>query len=93
MLKYALLLNDPAMLQVNLAAIILNVIYLLFYCCYSQDLGKEVFKPLSIGVALVAVFMGYANVESEENLEFRFGLAVTVLMLLLIGSPLLDVVC
>ncbi|CAH0556042.1 unnamed protein product [Brassicogethes aeneus] len=90
-LKYAQILNDPAMLQVNVFAIILNSIYLMVYFAYSKDRVKEVWQPVSVGVAIAAVFLGYAAVESPANLEFRYGLAVTVLMLLLVASPLMDV--
>ncbi|XP_050498588.1 sugar transporter SWEET1 [Diabrotica virgifera virgifera] len=91
MLKLALLMNDAAMLQVNVAAIGLNVLYLAFYYYYSADKYNEVLKPGSVGVAIVAVFIGYSLVEAPELLEYRYSLVVTILMLALIGAPLLDV--
>lgn len=91
-MKYGLLLNDAAMFTVNSVAIVLNLIYTIFYYNYSENKQDEVFKPLSIGAALVAVFLGYAQFESPQNIEYRYGLILTILMLLLIGSPLLDVV-
>ncbi|XP_023029089.1 sugar transporter SWEET1 isoform X2 [Leptinotarsa decemlineata] len=90
MLKHAILLNDPAMLQVNVAAIILNIIYTSFYYVYSSEKYQEILKPLAIGVGMVAIFFGYAEIEDPRNLEYRYGLIVTLLMLLLIASPLLD---
>lgn len=88
MLEYGLILSDPAILQVNVVAIALNAIYILFYYQYSQDKYEEVLKPIGYSVALVAVLLGYSQVESPENLEFRYGMIVTVLLLALIGSPL-----
>lgn len=91
MLDYSMMLNDSAMLTVNLAAIILNVFYLLFYLVYSET-KSEVFKGLGYGSILVGVVLGYTQMENPSNLEYRYGLIVTVLMLILIGSPLLEVV-
>lgn len=91
-MKYGLLLNDAAMLTVNVVAIILNLIYTILYYNFSENKQEEIFKPLSIGAALVAVFLGYAQIESPQNIEYRYGLMLTILMLLLLGSPLLDVV-
>lgn len=90
MLKYSLILNDSAMLVVNLAAIFLNCIYLLFYFFYCTK-RQEVVKTLFIGAIITMVLLGYAQIESEELVEYRFGLIVTILMLTLIGSPLLEV--
>lgn len=91
-MRYGLLLNDAAMLTVNTVAIILNITYIIFYYNYSENKQEEIFKPLSIGVAIAAVFLGYAHIESPQNIEYRYGLILTILMLMLIGSPLLDVV-
>lgn len=92
MLKYGLLVNDSAMITVNVAAIFLNSIYSLFFYKYAADKYEDVLKPVAFGVATLAVFLGYAQLENPENLEYRFGLVLTLLMLALIGAPLLDVV-
>lgn len=91
MLKLALIMDDAAMLQVNVAALILNTLYVAFYCLYSKDRYNEVWKPFSIAVGMMAVFLGYASIEDPAQVEFRYSLLVTVLMLLLIGAPLMDV--
>lgn len=91
MLQYGIMLQDPAMFNVNMAAIILNAFYLLFYYSYTK-VKSEVIKSISIGVAVAAVFLAYARMENPDNVEYRFGLIVTVLMLALLGSPLLEVV-
>ncbi|KAJ8931702.1 hypothetical protein NQ314_015349 [Rhamnusium bicolor] len=91
MLKHGILLNDAAMLQVNVAAIFLNIIYTVFYYIFSPNKYEDVLKPLGVGSVIVATFLGYAELEDPNNLEYRYGLIVTVLMLLLLGSPLLDV--
>ncbi|KAK4876373.1 hypothetical protein RN001_012795 [Aquatica leii] len=90
MLKYSLILDDAAMLIVNLSAVVLNILYTAFYYIYSQDRNVEIFKPLSYGVALIACLLGYATWEDDTLLEHRYGLIVTILMLALIGSPLIE---
>jgi solute carrier family 50 protein (sugar transporter) len=91
MLKYGLLLQDDVMLVVNVTAIVLNAIYCAFYYLYSGDKWNELFKPLSVSMGLVAVLWGYCAWEDPTLLEFRYGLIVTILMLLLLGNPLLGV--
>lgn len=92
MLKYSQMLQDEAMLVVNVAAVILNVIYTAFYYVYSQDKSSEVHKPLTYGFTLAAVLLGYVSWEDPALVEYRFGFIVTVLMLLLMGSPLIELV-
>ncbi|CAH1979507.1 unnamed protein product [Acanthoscelides obtectus] len=90
-LKHGLILNDTAMLQVNTVGIILNLAYIGVYYHYSKDKYNEVLRPLGIAVAIVSVVIGYAHVESADKVEFRYGMVVTILMLMLLGAPLLDV--
>lgn len=92
MLKYGLLLNDSAMITVNVVAIFLNTLYSIWFYLYAEDKYNEVQKPIAAAVGLVAVLLGYAQVESSENIEYRFGMILTLLMLVLLGAPLMDVV-
>lgn len=92
MLQYGILLEDMAMLQVNTAAIVLNIAYTIFYYLYCTEKWNEIYKPSAFGAALVAVLVAYINYEDPSLVETRYGLIVTVLMLLLLGSPLLEVV-
>ena len=92
MLKYAFLLEDKAMFQVNTAAIILNLVYVFCYAIYSRNRKNEIVKPLAKGITLMGVLLGYARWEDSDVLEYRYGFIVTILMLLLLGSPLVDIV-
>lgn len=92
MLKYALILEDKAMFQVNVAAIILNFLYIAFYHLYSEEKWNEIYKPLSIGVGVLGVMFTYIEYEQVDLIEFRYGLIVTLLSLSLLGSPLLELV-
>ncbi|XP_030761751.1 sugar transporter SWEET1 [Sitophilus oryzae] len=89
-LKYGLLLSDSAMITVNVVAIVLNLAYSVFFYLYAEDKVGEFMKPAGIGAALTAVLLGYCEYEHPDYLEFRFGLILTVLMLALLGSPLID---
>ncbi|KAB0794360.1 hypothetical protein PPYR_11199 [Photinus pyralis] len=91
MLKYSIMLADKATIVVNLAAIILNALYLSFYYAYSENRPVEIYKPLSYGVALVAVLLAYTSWEDPTVVEYRYSIITTVLLLLLIGSPLFQV--
>jgi len=91
MLKYGLILNDAAMIKVNVAGILLNVIYAVFFYTYAVDKYEEVLKPTAFAAGIVAVLLGYVEIESSENIEQRFGLILTLLMLAFLGSPLLSV--
>ncbi|XP_075237337.1 sugar transporter SWEET1 [Lycorma delicatula] len=88
MLQHGLILNDPAMIPVNIFGFVLNFIYFLVYYSYSNE-RDSLHGKVSKGVALVAVLLGYVRWEYEENVEFRFGIIVTMLMLALVGAPLL----
>lgn len=80
------------MLQVNTFAIGLNILYSIFYYMYSRDKWNEVLKPMAIGIALDALLWGYCEWENPDLVETRYGFIVTVLMLLLLGSPLANTV-
>lgn len=92
MLQYSIMLEDLAMYRVNLAAILLNVGYIIFYYLYCSEKWHQIFKPSAFGALLVAVLLAYIGYEDPELIESRYGLIVTILMLCLLGSPLLELV-
>lgn len=92
MTAVTLMLDDSAMIVVNLAAIVLNAVYLVIYYAYSVNKNAEVHKPISGGIGLVAVLFGYISWEDPAVIEYRYSLIITLLMLGLIGAPLLEVV-
>ncbi|CAG9764119.1 unnamed protein product [Ceutorhynchus assimilis] len=89
-LQYGLILGDQTMVLVNIVAIFLNAVYTGFYYTKAEDKNGEVLKPMAYAVALVAMLIGYIRLESPNNVEFRFGLVLMILMLTLLGVPLLD---
>ncbi|XP_076384923.1 sugar transporter SWEET1 [Megalopta genalis] len=87
MLQYAFIVRDPAMVNVNVFGLLANVAYMAVYYYYSSQ-TKDTLALIGKATAFVAVFLAYAQVENPEKIEFRFGIIVTALLLLLIMSPL-----
>ncbi|XP_026277037.1 sugar transporter SWEET1 [Frankliniella occidentalis] len=85
--KYADLINDPGMYPVNIVGAVLNIAYLSCFYIYTNE-KTDVIK----GILKASVFFGsillYINLENPELVLFRFGIITTVLMLLLVASPL-----
>ncbi|KOC71289.1 Sugar transporter SWEET1 [Habropoda laboriosa] len=87
MLRYAWIVRDPAMININVFGLLTNVAYMSVYYYYSPQ-TKDTLALIGKVTAFVMVLLAYAQMENAENIEFRFGLIVTVLLMLLIGSPL-----
>lgn len=84
-------IRDPAMIKVNFIGFALSVIYCLIYYHYTPNTDKtKVWGQLGIGGALIVSILAYAQYEDPKLVEFRFGLILTVLLLGLVGSPLLN---
>ncbi|XP_062554529.1 sugar transporter SWEET1-like [Armigeres subalbatus] len=87
--QHALLMNDPAMIRANVIGLGISVVYAVFFYLYTPRQSKGAFwKQTGISGAVVAVLLGYAQIENPDVVEDRFGFIVTILMLLLIGQPL-----
>lgn len=87
MLRYALILGDPTMININVFGLVTNAIYMLVYYYYAPN-TKDILALIGKAVVFVGIFLGYTQVEHPENLEFRFGIIITILFLLLVASPL-----
>ncbi|KAE8573075.1 sugar transporter SWEET1 [Halyomorpha halys] len=92
MLQHGLILNDMAMIPVNIFAFVLNLIYLSIFYKYHDD-KSGLLMLLGKVLAGAAVMVGYAQIEQRidaARLEFYYGLIVTLLMFALIGAPLFN---
>lgn len=89
MLQYSNILNDPAMTTVNIVGLSFNIAYLLCYYIYCQQ-KKELQIQILYTTAFVGAMIAYVGWESPDVLEFRYGIIITALLMLLIGSPLLS---
>ncbi|KAJ9589595.1 hypothetical protein L9F63_017180, partial [Diploptera punctata] len=87
MLQYSQMLDDPAMTRVNIVGFVLNLLYLICYYIYSQE-KKDVQGQVFYMTVFVSSLIAYTYWEATEVVEFRYGFILTVLMMLLIASPL-----
>lgn len=91
--KYATILNDLAMLRVNVFGLLLNIIYVTVYYYYTPGQNKTtVWAQIGLSGALSAIAIGYAHYEHPDLIEFRFGMVMTVFLFALVGSPFLSLV-
>ncbi|XP_063227910.1 sugar transporter SWEET1-like [Bacillus rossius redtenbacheri] len=89
MLKYADMLQDGVMMNVNLTGLALNAAYLIVYYLYCHEKGalwSQVFKAM-VAVGLV---LAYAVLDNPVRAEFWLGMIITAFMFALIASPLLS---
>ncbi|XP_036148518.1 uncharacterized protein LOC105838908 isoform X2 [Monomorium pharaonis] len=87
MLRYAWMLDDSNMINVNIFGLLTNVIYMIIYYHYAPN-TKEVIILIYKLIIFVVIFLVYAQIEHPANIEYRFGIVVTVFLLLLIAAPL-----
>ncbi|XP_055610676.1 sugar transporter SWEET1-like [Uranotaenia lowii] len=88
-LQHALLMNDPAMIQANVVGMGISVIYTVFFFFYTPRASQgDFWKAIGMSGALTAALLVYAKYEDPALVEDRFGLIVTVLLLMLIAQPL-----
>lgn len=90
MLRHGYLLEDPTMTVVNVAALILNSVYLFIFFTYTNDKGSLV-KNFLKTVAGSALIISYTVLDWSPNRVLAvYGSIVTLVMLILVGAPLRD---
>ncbi|XP_020288191.1 sugar transporter SWEET1 [Pseudomyrmex gracilis] len=87
MLRYAWMVDDINMKVVNIFGFLVNIVYMAVYYYYTPN-TRKLLKQVSKVSMFVTILLAYAQVEDPEVVEHRFGIVVTVLLLLLIASPL-----
>ncbi|OAD55537.1 Sugar transporter SWEET1 [Eufriesea mexicana] len=88
MLQYAWIVRDPAMINVNVFGLLTNTVYMAIYYYYSPQ-TKDTLALIGKATIFVMVFLVYAQMESPEKIEYRYGLIVTILFFFLMASPLI----
>ncbi|XP_008554953.1 sugar transporter SWEET1 [Microplitis demolitor] len=89
MFQYAFILNDPAMIKVNMFGLTTSILYVTVFYLYSPN-KTAMMKLIAKTLGLASIFLAYAKFENPEYIEFRYGLLTTVLLLMLIGTPLMN---
>lgn len=70
---------------------ILSTLFSIWYVYYTSKESKAaVWNKIYIGAGITAAVIAYARYEDPKNIEFRFGLLITVFMFAMVGAPLLD---
>ena len=69
--------------------LLLILFLLLYYSCFLQ---KELQTQVIYTTAFIGALLAYVQLESAEVVEFRFGIILTILMMLLIASPFMSLV-
>lgn len=92
-IRFGLILNDLITCRVGLIGAILNVGYICCFLYYSNDKNKsQALTKIGYGAALVVAILAYTFIENPNDMPLRFGLLFTVLIFLVVGSPLLGLV-
>lgn len=92
-LQNSLLMNDLAMIRANVVGLGISVIYTAFFYLYTPRQSKgDFWKQLGMAGAVTMAILAYAKIENAELVEYRFGLIITVMLLLLIAQPLFGLV-
>lgn len=90
-LKFASVIEDDAMIKVNLLGFGLNVIYSCVFYFYTPPKDKnKLWAQIGLAGLLSAICVVYCEYEDPKKLEFRLGLIVTAWLIILVGSPFLS---
>lgn len=88
--QFGQMLMDDAMIKVNLIGLALNVVYVCAFYWYTVGSAKnKVWGQIGAAGAIAIGILAYVQYEDPLVVEFRFGMILTVILLLLVGMPLL----
>lgn len=92
--RFGAILNDGPTIQVNLIGTAINIAYICFYFCYTNNVKDKTLAWAQIGYggAFLAAVFAYTYVENPKVLPFRYGLILTAVLFYFIGTPLLGLV-
>lgn len=88
--QFGQMLQDDAMIKVNLIGLGLNVVYVCAFYWYTVGPAKtKVWGQIGLAGAVAAGLLAYVQYEDPKVVEFRFGMILTGILLMLVGMPLL----
>lgn len=92
--RFGVILNDTPTVQVNIIGTALNIGYICFFYCYTNNVKDKTlaFTQMGYAGAFLAAIFAYTFVENPEVLPFRYGLLLTAVLFYFVGSPLLSLV-
>lgn len=93
-MRFGMILNDLPTIRINGIGAIIHILYICFYYSYTKGVKEkaEVWAQLGYGGALLLGILAYAEYEDKGVLPYRFGILVTIFLVVLVGTPLLSLV-
>lgn len=86
-------MNDPAMINANVVGLAISAVYAGIFLLFTPKRNRGGFwRQVGICGAVTGSLLVYATLEDPALIEDRFGLIVTVLLLMLIAQPLFSLV-
>lgn len=90
-LKLGTLMGDQAMIKVNVIGFAINVVFVVvFYWYASGPFKSKIWSKMGIAAAFTMGCLAYSNFEDPAKIEFRFGMLITGMLVILVGMPLLS---
>lgn len=92
--RFGTIINDAPTIQVSLIGTALNIAYICFFFCYTNNVKDKMlaWSQIGYGGAFVAAIFAYTLVESPKELPFRFGIIFTAVLFFFVGMPFLSLV-
>ncbi|XP_013101100.1 sugar transporter SWEET1 [Stomoxys calcitrans] len=90
-LKLGTLMGDEAMIKVNVIGFAINVVFMvIFYWYASGPFKSKIWSKIGIASTFTMACLAYSNFEDPAKIEFRFGMLITAILVILVGMPLLS---
>ncbi|XP_005184192.1 sugar transporter SWEET1 [Musca domestica] len=90
-LKMGALMGDEAMIKVNVIGFAINVIFMVVFYWYASEAGRsKIWSKIGMYFTFTLGCLAYANFEDPAKIEFRFGMLITAILVMLVGMPLLN---
>lgn len=90
-LKMGTLMGDQAMIQVNIIGFGINVVFMvIFYLYASGQFKSKIWLKMGVTAILIMSCLTYCNIEDPAKIEFRLGMLITAILVILVGMPLLS---
>lgn len=90
MMIFASLVGDPVMIRTTFIGVGLNCCYTYCYYYYAEN-KNDLLSPLWKVLVFVGVVYLYTVIENPAYVQQRFGIVMTVLMFIMMASPLFGV--
>lgn len=90
-IQFGQMLRDDGMIKVNFIGLALNIVYVCAFYLYTAAGPRKtkVWGQIGAAGAVAVGILSYVQYENPNIVEFRFGVILTVILLMLIGMPLL----